>query len=89
LNLIDFWTNLKTGYDKFTTENEALNVEVRMAIIGFNKIFESKIVMYTTKKDSQSLYQVGARVMETRDHFKNGASPKSLTSRGNCKTIRK
>jgi hypothetical protein len=39
--------------------------------------------MYTTKKESQSLYQAGTGIMETGDHFKNGASPKSQTSRGN------
>jgi hypothetical protein len=27
------------------------------------------------------------KVMETGDHFKNGASPKSLTSRGNIKNL--
>jgi hypothetical protein len=31
--------------------------------------------MYTTKKDNQSLYQAGTGIMETGDHFKNGAKP--------------
>jgi uncharacterized protein (TIGR02145 family) len=42
------------------------------------------MIMRKNLKQMQSHANYGKSAMKTGDHFKNGASPKSLTSRGNC-----
>jgi hypothetical protein len=44
--------------------------------------------MYKYLNNVKPYADCSGRVMETGDHFKNGASPKSLTSRGNRIEVR-